>query len=154
MPILALAAFVLSVINIPLDAVVKTLLIILCFGIVAGGAVYRYTTTWKMQTISFSSMPIQTSGATDLLGCLLTAVFSLMLNMLVITILPVIIAVVTWPFLEISRQSRFLADAWKSWGAGQVLVGPDGQLVHADANLNYRPEAKQDTIALTDTNSS
>lgn len=69
-------------------------------------------------------------------------------------VVPIVIAVVTWPFLEITRQSRFLANAWKSWGAGQVLVGPEGQLARADTNLGYRPEAMRDTIAFADTNGS
>lgn len=127
-PIVALLAFLLLVGNVFPEGLIKSLLFWLCVGLITVGMVYRYGKTWHIKPMRHVQIQAQ-----DLIGCLL----SFILTFVLIVLFQVVFAAVVWPFTEIYRQGRFLSAAWQSWQTGQVLLGPEGQLLRAASHLQY-----------------
>ncbi|MEP7288689.1 MAG: hypothetical protein ABI947_23295 [Chloroflexota bacterium] len=131
-----------------IDIILKTLLLLTCFAIMAFGTMYQRAqgkwTIWSKDTFALEV----TSG--DLLSIL---VGSFLIIFVKVVVLFGVMCLV-WPLFELVRQSKFLEIAYKNWQQGLVLVYPtDNSPVRAATYVAYesQPRVDQASVKAPDT---
>lgn len=68
-------------------------------------------------------------------GCA-SAIFGIIFSLLLTILVVVALSCIVWPFYEIRRQIRFLAEAQEAWDNDQILVDEQNQPVRG---ASYKP---------------